>query len=288
MVKQIDLKAVIADKNPTLARRMPGFLLSYLNRILHVGEINEFLRKHHADEGMVFAEAGIQYLDLHFNITGIERLKAEDRPIIVSNHPLGGLDGIAMLTVVGRQLGSVKLLVNDFLMNITNLRSMFVPVNKHGSNRAYKSQIDRVVAGDDPLIIFPAGVCSRKLSYGIYDLEWNKSFIKMARNSGRKVVPAFSGGRNSNFFYNLANIRRKLKIRSNIEMLYLVNEMVKQRHVTLDMIFGTPIPGETFTDTYSDWLWARHLREHVYRLRDEPGAVFDTGAKLTLPESYFG
>jgi len=288
MIKKIDLDEVIANKNPKLAKKLPRFAKNYLKRILHITEMNTFLEEHAEKVGLDFANAVIDFLDLKLTVEGEENLVNAERPLFVSNHPLGGLDGIAILTLTGKHYEDVKLMVNDFLMAVTSLNSMFVPVNKHGSSRAYKNDIDKSVSSDSPLIIFPAGVCSRKLPYGIYDLEWNKSFIKMARNNARTIVPLYVTGRNSRFFYNLANLRKRLRIKGNIEMLYLVDEMVKQRHLTMNIVVGKPIEPTVFTSKHDDWEWARRLREMVYEMKDGNSRTFDPNADLKLPKSYFG
>ncbi len=288
MIDNIDLDSLIAAKNPRMAQKMPRFIKAYLKRILHLKELNSFLAEHHNTFGFAFAEAGMAFVDLKLDTAGEEHLTAAVRPLCVANHPLGGLEGIALLTLMGKHLGGAKLLVNDFLMAIENLNELFVPVNKHGSNRLYKDGLDRAAASDDPLIIFPAGLCSRKHSYGIYDLEWNKSFIRMARENRRPVLPVYVGGRNSRFFYSLASWRRKLGIKANIEMLFLVDEMVKQRHLTLKLIIGEPVPWETFTPEHNDWEWARRMRDFVYTMSDGKPGAFDAQRAPVLPQSYFG
>ncbi len=288
MIKKIDLDEVIASKNPKLAKKLPRFIKNYLKRILHIAEINIFLEEHSEKEGLDFANAVIDFLDLKLNVVGEENFIDVERPLFISNHPLGGLDGIAILTLIGKHYDNIKLMVNDFLMAITSLNTMFVPVNKHGSSREYKEDIDKSASSDSPLIIFPAGVCSRKLPYGIYDLEWNKSFIKMARNNARTIVPIYVAGRNSRFFYNLSNLRKRLCIKGNIEMLYLVDEMVKQRHLTMNIVVGKPIKHTVFTSKHDDWEWARHLREMVYEMKDGNSRTFDPNVDLKLPKSYFG
>jgi putative hemolysin len=288
MIDHIDLDSLIAAKNPRLAQRMPRFIKAYLRRILHLKELNSFLAEHHDTYGFAFAEAGMAFVDLKLDTAGEEHLSAADRPLCVANHPLGGLEGVALLTLIGKHHGRAKLLVNDFLMALENLGELFVPVNKHGSNRKYKTGLDRAAASDDPLIIFPAGLCSRKHPHGIYDLEWNKSFIKMARENRRPVIPVYVCGRNSRFFYSFAALRRKLGIKANIEMLFLVNEMMKQRHLTLKIVIGEPIPWETFTAEYSDWEWARRLRDFVYTMSDGRPGVFDAQRAPVLPETYYG
>jgi putative hemolysin len=288
MIKKIDLDEVIANKNPKLAKKLPRFAKKYLKRILHIAEMNTFLEEHSEKEGLEFANAVIDFLDLKLSVVGEEHLVNVGKPLFVSNHPLGGLDGVAILTLTGKHYDDIKFMVNDFLMAVTNLKNIFVPVNKHGSSRAYKNDIDKSASSDSPLIIFPAGVCSRKLPYGIYDLEWNKSFVKMARDNGRTIVPIYVAGKNSPFFYNLARLRRRLRIKGNLEMLYLVDEMVKQKHLTMNIVVGNPIDSTVFTNKYDDWEWARRLKEMVHEMKDGNPRTFDPNADLKLPESYFG
>lgn len=289
MQNKIDLNQVIASKSPSLEKRMPRFVKRYLARILHIEQINEFLGLFHDKMGAEFTHAVINFIDLEVKLVGREHFVGHTAPIFAANHPLGGLDGIALLDLTAQEYGSVKSITNDFLMVLDNIKEFFVPVNKHGSNREYQDIIKTAYASEEPIVVFPAGICSRKLSIGIFDIEWYKSFIKMARLYGRPVIPIHITGRNSNFFYNLARLRHFLHIGFNIEMLYLVDELFKQQNRKLVMTAGPPVPAETFDKRCDDWMWARKLRQYVYYLHEENYTVpFDPDAPVTLPVSYFG
>lgn len=262
----IDLREVMAKKNPKLPKLLPNFIIRYLERVIHVKEINEFLAKEGHRFGLDFVDAIIENFGAKVETEGMENIPDERRLIFAANHPLGGLDGIALIQVVGRKHKDVLFPVNDILMNITNLQELFIPINKHGSNVENARIIDDTFAGDKTMLYFPAGLCSRKRKGKIVDLEWHKTFISKARKHQRDVVPVYIEGRNSNFFYNLANLRTKLGIKANIEMLYLADEMFKQKNQVIFIKFGKPIPYTTFDRSKKDREWAKYVKRIVYQL----------------------
>ncbi len=282
---KIDVVKVIEQKNPALAQRMPRFLLRYLQRILHVDELNAILEEHKDTKGVEFTRAMVEFFQLSLEVEGRENLAQEPRAIFAANHPLGGLDGMALVTLIGEEHGSVLTIVNDFLMAVDNMDEVFVPVSKFGSPKEYFARIDEAYASDHPYLIFPAGLCSRKFSFGIFDLQWKKNFVKKAKQFNRPVVPVCVSGRNSNFFYNLARMRKLLRIKFNIEMLYLVDEMVKHRNKTLKVLVAPPIDPSVFDRRCSDWEWAGKLRQHVYQMLISGQVLeFDPDIPVTLPD----
>jgi len=189
------------------------------------------------------------------------------RFIIASNHPLGGLDGMALMQAVGRVRKDLVFPVNDILMNVPGLQPLFIPINKHGKNTDNARIIDETFASDKIVLYFPAGLVSRKQKGGVIrDLEWKKTFISKARRYHRDVVPVHISGKNSDFFYNLSNWRRRLGIKANLEMLYLVDEMVKQKDKPIRITFGRPIPWQTFDKSRTDSEWAAWVKERVYEM----------------------
>jgi putative hemolysin len=144
---------------------------------------------------------------------------------------------------------------------------LFIPINKHGRNAENLALFDQTFASDKAILYFPAGLVSRKQPGGVIkDLEWKKTFISKAKKFQRDILPVYISGRNSNFFYNLANLRRKLGINANIEMLYLVDEMFRQRNKTIEVTFGEVIPYSGFDKSRTDTQWASWLRDMVYSL----------------------
>jgi putative hemolysin len=264
-----NIEGLIASKNPRLLKLIPGFLLRYLKRIIHEAELNDAMYRFRDLEGLDFIDAILGQFGVNVVVSGLENIPFEGRFIVASNHPLGGMDGMALMQVVGKVRKDIVFPVNDLLMNIPNLRCLFIPINKHGSNADNIQVMNETYASGKVLLYFPAGLCSRMIQGDIVDLEWKKTFISRAKSFQRSVIPAFIEGRNSNFFYRLANIRKKLGIKANVEMLYLIDEMFKQRGKSLHITFGKPIDYTLFDKRHTDVQWAGRLKTHVYRLKEK-------------------
>ena len=270
-ITQIDIQQVLRQKAPSAARKIPQFVINYLTRTIHQDELNDILRRYHDKNGVAFMQELIGYFDLHLVLENESNLPTEGRYIFASNHPLGGLDGICLSAIIGKRFnGNIRYLVNDLLLYLTNLRSIFVPINKHGAQGKYNARlIEEAYASDNQIITFPAGLCSRKQHGKVEDVEWKKSFIQKAVEYQRDVVPVFFDGKNSNFFYRIARLRKALGIQMNYEMIYLPDEMFKSKHKTFHIYFGRPIPWQTFTDGRKPVEWAQEVKELVYNLRNQ-------------------
>jgi len=264
----IDIEKVFASKDEKLLKRIPGFFIRYLKRIVHQEEINDFLIKNQELIGMPFAYKAVEYMDVDLTIRGEENLPDNTRIIIVANHPLGGLDGSLLTTTIHKKLDpGVRITSNDILLNVRPMRPIFLGLNKHGGNsRSYVKEMHETFEGDHAVIFFPAGLVSRRRWGVIEDLEWKRTFIKKSIAHQRDVLPVHFTGRVSNFFYFLANLRKFLGIKYNIEMLYLPNEMFKHRHQKLTMTFGKPIPWQTFTKDKTADEWAQIVKARVYEI----------------------
>ncbi|MDX9811718.1 MAG: 1-acyl-sn-glycerol-3-phosphate acyltransferase [Bacteroidales bacterium] len=266
-IMKIDVREVLRSKNPSLERLIPGFMINYLRRIVHQDELNDFLEKHGHLKDAGFIQAGLDYFGITYSVTGRENIPSAGRYIFVSNHPLGGLDGLVFIHELSKHLSGLKFPVNDILMNITNLSGIFLPVNKHGAqDRTSARLLEDAYASDNQILYFPAGLCSRKKKGVIRDLKWHKSFIVKSVQYQRDVVPCFFSGRNSEFFYKLSNIRKFLGIKANIEMLYLVDELFRQQGKTISLTFGTPISWKTFDTTKKAVEWADWVKMVSYSL----------------------
>jgi putative hemolysin len=274
--KFIDIKKVIGNKNPGLLKILPYFIINYLKHIVHEDEINEFINRHSDKFGLDFVEQIVLEFSKSIEVHGLENIPADNRIIIASNHPLGGLDGVALMHIAGKVRKDILFPVNDILMNLQNIKDLFIPINKHGSNSHNLRIINETFASDVSVLYFPAGLVSRKQKHGIIeDLEWKKTFITYAKKYKRNIVPAFIEGRNSNFFYNLANFRKRIGIKQNIEMLYLVDEFYKQKDKCLGIYFGKPINYTVFDKRFTDLEWAGKVKEHVYKLRQNNSKEFE-------------
>ncbi|MDY0342213.1 MAG: glycerol acyltransferase [Lentimicrobium sp.] len=271
----IDLEKVIAGKSPRLLKLIPGFVLRYLKRVIHQDELNGMLRRHHDLLGQEFLRAILVDFGVNIQVKGRENLLLSDRFVVASNHPLGGLDGMALIQEIGKTRPDVITPVNDFLMLLPNLAPVFIPVNKHGSNAANIEIFNQTFKSGRAILYFPAGLCSRKIRGEIVDLEWKKTFLSKARSYNRDILPVHVSGRNSNFFYNLANFRKRIGLKANIEMLYLVDEMFKQHDKNIIITFGKPIPIGVFDKSHTDAQWAEKLKKYIYKLADDNEAGFN-------------
>ncbi|WP_421754613.1 1-acyl-sn-glycerol-3-phosphate acyltransferase [Croceimicrobium sp.] len=265
--KYIEIEKVVAEKNPALAKWLPGFVMRYIKRIIHQDEINEAMRLHGDKEGLPFVRAGLDFLNTTVKTVGLENIPKEGGVILASNHPLGGLDGIAFMKAVGEVREDQQFLVNDILLNIKNLEPLFIPVNKVGANpRKALQVIEETYARDIAILVFPSGMVSRRLPDGIGDLTWQKSFIAKAKKYKKDIIPVHIDGKNSSWFYNLSYWRSKLGIKANLEMFYLADEMFKQRGKTITITFGEPVSWQSFDNSKSLVEWAEYMRSLTYAL----------------------
>ncbi len=268
-VKPVYIEQLFKSKNPGLAKWIPGFVYSYLKKIIHQNDINDFIGRYGDRQGLAFSDAILEYLNVSYRVVGEENLPAADgRYIFVSNHPLGGPDGIILISFLGTRYPELKFPVNDLLLNLKNLNTIFLPVNKHGVQaKDAVAAIEKAYASDCQMIMFPAGMVSRKQNGEIKDLEWQKSFISKAIQHKRDIVPVYIDGKNSNFFYNLANFRKKIGLKANLEMFYLPDKTFKQRNKAFTLYIGKPVSWQTFDRSRRPMEWAQEIKEMVYQLK---------------------
>lgn len=260
----IDLEKVVAAKGGHL----PSFVIKALGKFLHLDFLNKFFVLGY--EGVEFCEETLKYLDVQIDVEGLERIPDDGTLYtFASNHPLGGIDGVALGGIVGRKFdGRIKYLVNDFLMSIKGLAPVCVPINKVGAqSRNLPSLINEAFHSDNHILIFPAGLCSRKTGGKIQDLEWGKAFITKSVESGRAVVPVHFIAENSKRFYRIAKLCTLLKAKFNFAMLLLPDEMVRAQHSRFKVIFGEPVPSTAFDRSRTPLQWAAWMREQVYKLQ---------------------
>lgn len=263
----IDVERILASKSKKALKYTPGFIVSYLKRIVHQDYINKFLKEQKDNIGLDFVRAVLEEFEIKLNVQGLESIDPKKKYIIAANHPIGSMDGVALMDVLGKVREDLIFPVNDLLMNLPNLQPLFIPINKHGSNIENARLIDRAFASDVMMLYFPAGLVSRRKKGVIEDLEWKKTFIRKSRDYQRDIIPTYIEGANSSFFYGLANWRARLGIKINLEMLYLADEMFKQRGKEIKIIFGKPIPYQTFDRSKKDIEWASQVKKKVYAMR---------------------
>ena len=267
----IDIDRILSAKMGAKSRFVPGFLVRYLKNIVHQDWLNEFIAQEGEIQGVQWLEDCIRQLGLQIEVEGLENLPSDvdgRRFTFVSNHPLGGADGVVLGAIIGRHYQErVCYLANDLLMNLSGLAPLIVPINKTGrEGRELSQRVSAAFAGDKHIIMFPAGLCSRRIDGKIQDIPWAKTFITKSVESQRDIVPIYFEGRNSDRFYRLAAWSKRLGIRFNLAMLYLVDELYRHRGGKFRVVIGKPIPWQEFTSDRTPLAWAAHVRELVYRL----------------------
>ena len=269
---QIDIDEILRSKAGPKVKRIPRFIVAWLKRRLHQDQVNDFLRIIGDKEGVPWLKGCLDFLDTKLEVKGLENLPSDAdgrRFTFVSNHPLGGQDGVALGYVLGTHYdGRIKYLVNDLLMFLPGLAPLCIPINKTGKqSRQFPAMVEAGFSGDDHILMFPAGLCSRRRHGVIRDLPWNKTFITKSVQHQRDVVPIYFSGRNSNKFYTIANICKMFGLKFNLAMLYLVDELFKNQHKTFEVHIGRPIPWQTFDRSRTATQWAAYVQDIVYQLK---------------------
>jgi putative hemolysin len=269
--KTIDIDKILQSKLGSRTRFVPRVLVKWIKHIIHQDEVNSFLWASREQVGVEWLERCVTYLDMRLDIVGAENLPDKDDGRLytfVSNHPLGGCDGVALGAILGRHYdGKIKYLVNDFLMNLPGLAPLCIPINKTGGqSRQFPAMVEQGFHSDNHMLMFPAGLCSRKHKGEIHDVPWTKTFIAKSVETHRDIVPIHFSGRNSNFFYGLANVNKALGIKFNFAMIFLVDEMYKNVHKEFRVAIGKPIPWQTFDQSKKSVEWAEFVENAVYKL----------------------
>lgn len=267
-VLKIDIDKVLRSRLPRHYRFVPRWAIRWLERTVHQDELNGLLERGRGLEGVEFARFVLDDLGITVNVKGMHHLEDGKRYIIASNHPLGGLDGLALISLMGKHYdGQIRFLVNDLLMAVKPLASIFLPVNKFGrQSRRAATLIDEEYRSDKQMLSFPAGLCSRLQPDGkVADLKWQKHLVMRAVADGRDIIPVHVDAENSGFFYRLARWRSRLGIKFNIEMLYLPDEMFKKRGGTINITVGRPV-AHTSLDASRAVEQAALLRDIVYKM----------------------
>ena len=269
--KTIDINEILKGKMGKKAKYVPYPVVAWLKKIAHQDEVNRFLWDSRELTGTPWLEECVRYLDMTLEFEGEDNLPPKDDGKLytfVSNHPLGGVDGVALGSIIGKKYDSrFRYLVNDLLMNLPGLAPLCIPINKTGSqSRNFPAMVEKGFQSDNHMLMFPAGLCSRKQNGQIRDLPWKKTFLTKSIEYQRDIVPIHFSGQNSDFFYRLANFSDKYIKKVNVAMLFLVDEMYKNVHKTFKVSFGKPIPWQTFDKSKTPMEWVNYVYDKVYEL----------------------
>ncbi len=267
-VLQIDIDKILQEKSPKLKFWIPKFIVTWFKNFIHQDEMNRVLREGNNLNGVEFAQYVIDVMGSKITFVGLENIPKTGGCIVASNHPLGGLDGMALMVGVSKVRDDFKFLANDILMHIAPLKDHFIPVNKLSKNSKNRlSLISNEYKSNKAILVFPAGLCSRKINGKIVDLPWQKSVISKSIEHQLPIVPTFIEGENSKMFYRVANFRKFLSLKFNIEMLMLPDELHKQKGKAITVYFGKPIDYVKFSKK-KIWADAQQLKNFVYQIKN--------------------
>lgn len=274
--KFIDIEKILKEKAYKFYKWLPRFAINWLKRKLHEDDINDAMEHLKDDVGLEFNRRGLIKLGAKVESVNSELVPKTGSVVIVSNHPLGGLDGMALIKAVGDVRPDVHFLVNDVLKNIKNYGEIYVAVNKLGATSAkYLRVIEEVFRTESALLLFPAGLVSRKQNGVVRDLVWKKTFVTQAIDHKRMIQPTFIEGQNSPFFYNFAMWRKRLGIKANIEMLFLPDEMFKARKETIKIHFSKPFDSSLLDSSKTHKQWSELIYHFIYSPEFMKGIPFE-------------
>ena len=273
--KKVDIGKVIEEKSPRFFKLMPKFLLRKIKSLLHESDINNILKNLYGKEQLDFISGGLKELQVMSSNYGLEKIPRKKGVVIVANHPLGGLDGLALINEIGKHRKDIKFLVNDILSKIEPFKPYFIPINKHGLNsRENILRLEELFASDKCIVIFPSGLVSRKKRGIVQDLEWRKTFVTKAKKYNKPIYPVYISGQNSNRFYKIAKWRSLFGIKINLEMFFLVDEMFKQKGNTIEITMGKLIEPKFLDNKKNDSEWAQVIKNYVYNIKNNINLEF--------------
>jgi putative hemolysin len=275
-MKYIDVASSIKESDSELLKKLPGFIIWFLEKVIQQDELNRVLEKYKDCEGVEFHRSIMKEFNLTLEIEGLENLPVNERCFFLSNHPFGIIDGMALTKTVLEKYGTFKAIGNEAFRFIPNLRPYIALVNPYGvSSKTAVTELEKVYKSDVAITHFPAGEVSRRYKGKIQDREWHKSFVTRAVSCQRDIVPFYFHGRNSNLFYGINLARRALGIKTNIELMLLPREMFLKRNNTIKFKIGKPIPWQKFDSSMTHLQWAQKVKEHVYNMAAHNGSHLD-------------
>ena len=271
----LDLNKILG---PKLRKKLPRFAINFLRRRIHEDDVNDVIMSVEHYKGVKFFDEALNYLDITYRIRGEEHLdtNSDKKYLFVCNHPLGGPEALIIGSIFHRLYGEgFQVPVTPIMANLKPLAEFFTPVNNLSSkqSRDLGERIAKMFTSDQQVVVFPAGLCAKKVKGKVTEMPWKKMFVTQARRYERDVVPVHISGHNSRWYFFLSKLSKFLRLKINIGMLYLVDELFKQRGNEFVITFGEPIPHTTFDKSKTDREWAAEVQERVKALSVGNGCV---------------
>ena len=261
---------------PKLVKKLPRFVINFFKRRIHQDEINDCIMKAEHYRGAGFFDEALKYVGITFRIRGEENLDHEKKYLFAGNHPLGGPEALIIGSVFRRIYGDGFMVpANHLLANMKPLKEFFVPVRVFGArqSRDLGTQIADMFNSDKQVLIFPAGLCARKIKGKVTEMPWKKMFITQSRRYQRDVVPMHISGFNSKRFFFFTKLSMFLKLKFNLGMIFLVDELFNKKGQEFVITFGKPVSYTTFDKSKTDIQWAAEMKDTVQKLSEGNGCV---------------
>ncbi|WP_323665080.1 lysophospholipid acyltransferase family protein [Aliarcobacter butzleri] len=283
----IDIQKEIEKKFPKIKEKenvLKKSLLKIAKKIVHEDSINQFLSQNSHLKGFDFVDAVLDYFDFDYTVSSndLQNISSTGKVIIIANHPLGGLDALCLLKLVGQIRKDVKILANDFLVGFEALHSLMIPLDNFKDRQSKESikKIYEALKNEEAIIIFPAGEVSRATPKGVKDPAWNKGFLNFAKNSNSAILPIFLDAKNSKTFYTISLINK------TFSTLLLSNEMFNKKSKNINIKIGQIIPSENITPKglNKDFL-VNLYKKHLYALKKGKKSFFQTQSAIAHPAS---
>ncbi|WP_413738898.1 lysophospholipid acyltransferase family protein [Sodalis sp. RH21] len=275
------MDTVLQELHPQ--RKTPPWQLSILKLLFREKEFRRLGEENRHLKGMDMVEQVLDYFDVRCELTerDLEQIPSYGPVVVVANHPIGTLDGLALLHAVGSVRSDVKVVANRLLSQVKSLNSLMLPVDNMG-NRTRRSQVALMqehLENQGVLIVFPAGEVSRLSAKGIRDGRWHTGFLRMAAKSRAPIIPVHISGNNSALFYFSSLLYRPLS------SLLLIHEMFGQQGNRLKVRIGARIPYSSWHDghTQANDLAAR-FRKHIYRIGAGKAGLFQSESAIARAE----
>lgn len=270
----LNIEAAINEKFPELTQKKTGKLaLKVIKSLTHENEINDFIDSHQHLKGFAFLNEVLNYFNFSYKVNSdaLSRIPAQGRVVMVANHPIGSLDGLALLKMVRSVRPDVRIVASDLLNNIEPLRSLFLGIDNISSKASHKTQFKNIfeaLENEEAVIMFPAGEVSRIRPNGVRDGKWKAGFLKLAAKAKAPVQPIYIDARNSSLFYALSTLYKPLGT------MMLVKEMFNKSHQQIEFFVSKPIPWKNIAkhDLPAKNL-ANKMRKQLYKLDKESKAI---------------
>ncbi len=278
--KEIEKKFPKVSKNPNFLSKS---LIKVAKKVIHENSINDFLNKNSHLKGFEFVNAVLDYFEFDYTVSSndIQNIPSSGKVVIIANHPLGALDALSLLKLVGTVRNDVKIIANDFLNGIDALKSLLIPINNF-KKRQSKNDIQAVydtLNDDCAIIIFPAGEVSRASTKGVKDPLWSKGFLNFAINSNAPILPIYIAGKNSKAFYTMSIINK------TFSTLLLSNEMFKKKSTNINIKIGEIISNEHIKPKGLNKKYLVNLyKKHLYSLKKGKKSYFVTQKAIAHPQ----